>query len=211
MKLKNFMILVAAGLLMSQTAIAQDSTSSDSTVPATTAPVEAVAPAPTTPAKPARERKGAMNVGGAITGYYDYSTRESLYITFTTDEVTAMGLGFKGFFEYGLAERFSFTGSVDYSFLLDANFNVAVVERNFYGFTATGNYYFTDYDSAFQPYISFGGGAVFSSKGIAPALAIGGGMHYMFSDEISLKAEVIGKSGIVFNRGEVALGVAYHF
>jgi len=156
-------------------------------------------------------RKDSVNAGFLTFGYYEHSTLESLYFDFTADEVTASGLGFKGFFEYGLNERLAVGGALSFAYLLDANFDVSLVSRSFWGLDAFGSYYFADYNKTIQPYVLFGGGILFSNTGLTPILDIGGGAHFKLSETISLKAELMGKTGIVHNRGEVGLGVAFHF
>lgn len=160
---------------------------------------------------PAKGRKGSSNAGVLAFGYYEYSTFESLYVDFTTDHITATGLGFKGFYEYGLSERLAVGGDLSFSYLLDANFNTSLMSRSFWNADVIGAYYFTDYDKTIQPYLAFGAGVIFSDRGLTPVIDLGGGAHFKFGDSISLKAELMGKSGVIHNRVEAGLGVAFHF
>lgn len=211
----GFAIALIAGLVFTSNSFAQDSTSSDGSLPATTAPaeetVEVVVQAPA--AKTKVSRKGKMNAGGGAIGFYEYSTTESLYVDFSTDEVNAAGAGFKGFFEYGLNDRLAIGGSLTYSYVLYVKeFDLSVVTQSFWSFDFMGAYYFTDdYSKKFQPYAAFGAGAHFSGNGVTPLLDLGVGMHYRFNDYVSLKTEILGKTAIVHNRGEAFLGIAFHF
>lgn len=219
MKSTKFALVLALSLVSAQvfaeeattqttqtTQVAQSTTETPTTTTDTT-----VTTTTTTTVESSKGRKGSSNGGVVAFGYYEYSTFESLYVDFTTDHVTASGLGFRGFYEYGLADRLAVGGDISFSYLLDANFNTSLMSRSFWNLDVIGAYYFADYDKTIQPYVAFGGGVLFSDRGLSPVIDLGGGAHFKFSDSISLKAELMGKSGVIHNRVEAGLGVAFHF
>ena len=190
------------------TQVSQSSTTTET--PTSTATTVTTTTATTT-AEAAKSRKGSSTAGVLGFGYYEYSTFESLYVDFTTDKITATGLGFKGFYEYGLSDRLAVGGDISFSYLLDANFNTSLMSRSFWNLDVVGDYYFADYDKFLQPYLAFGAGVLFSDRGLTPVVNLGGGAHFKFSDSMSVKAELMGKSGVIHNRVEAGVGVAFHF
>ncbi len=228
-KFSSLILGVAILALASSGVVAQTATpapaTTTTTTPTTTTTTATPAPATvettvtTTPASTtvevtasnASSRKDKMNAGALAFGYYEHSTFESLYVDFTADSITATGLGFKGFFEYGLSNRLAVGGSLGFSYLLDANFDTSNMSRSFWALDALGTYYFTDYAKKLQPYVVFGGGVLFSDRGLSPILDLGVGTHYKIADNMSLKLEILGKSGVIHNRAEAGVGMAFFF
>lgn len=144
-------------------------------------------------------------------GFYDInSSFDSLYFNFATENINAFGFGFLAFFEYGFSKHFSGEIDLGYSRLIYASKSRNVIRENYFVGDLLAHYYFMSTEK-FQPYVIFGGGTVASSGAVAPTVDAGIGMHYLFTDEFSLKADVIIKSAVIYNRGEGRVGLAYHF
>ena len=155
--------------------------------------------------------KGKKSFGLMGSGYYEINTDMSrLYYNFTLKSTHTAGFGISTFFEYGIAERFSLEFSLGYSRLLYASKQRGVINENYFVADVDAHYYFLNSEK-FGTYAIGGAGAIVSSGSVVPVGDIGIGNYFKITPEVSIKAELIFKSAIVFNRGEGRVGIAYTF
>lgn len=151
----------------------------------------------------------AFGFGGL--GNYSLSNYESLYLNFATSGLKTAGMGFETFFEFGLAKDFTMSVDVGFERLLYANKFKTQMKLNYFLLDVLGRYYFRAVDRTVQPFLAGGVGVIASSIGAAPTLDLGGGSHFMLTDNVSLWVQLLYKTAIIHHRGEGALGIAYHF
>lgn len=176
---------------------------------AQTADTPVVSMASTSSSSSSMEGKKIFGLVGM--GAYDINSDfESLYVNFATTNINSASLGFLTFFEFGFSDRFAGEISLGYSRLIYSNKFRSVIKENYFVGDILAHYYFLN-EEKIKPYVIFGGGAIASSGGVAPVIDAGIGMHYMLNDEFSLKADLIIKSAIIYNRGETRFGISYHF
>lgn len=155
--------------------------------------------------------KGKNIISLGAHGYYEMtSTYENLYVKFATRDINTAGFGFFTGYEYGLSDHLSIGLDMGYSRLTYSNKFKNVIKQNFFNTDILGRYYFLK-DEKIAPFVSFGGGVAVSSAAAIPTFNAGGGVAYKLSENIFLKAELLAKSAVVFNRFEARVGVGFHF
>jgi hypothetical protein len=154
--------------------------------------------------------KGKKNFGLVIIGAYEITYYESLYFDFFATGLNIGQAGANVFIEYGFADRISASITTGYSRIIYANGFKTQMNKNVFNIDLLAHYYFLKSDK-FMPYATAGFGTQFTTTGIAPLLDLGAGFRFMISDKFSVKAELLMKSNVLHNHGEVRVGAGYHF
>lgn len=155
--------------------------------------------------------KGKKAAGVFALGFYEINSDfESLYYNFPINSTRAAGFGFGGSFEFGVAERFSIEGSVAFSRLTWASHQRSIIKENFVAVDIVGHYHFLN-NEKFDTYAIFGAGVYASSGTAAPLVDVGIGNYFKINESIAIKAELIFKSAIIFNRAEGRVGAVFTF
>ena len=144
-------------------------------------------------------------------GFYEASDYESLYVDFSTANISGAGAGIHSFFEIGAMENLTLSFTIGYARLMSPKKFESFIRRDFFVADILGHYYFSDKTDKIQPYFAAGAGVMVSSGSAIPLADFGGGAHFMITDNFSLRLQGLFKTAVIHNRGEVSLDVGYHF